>query len=131
MTLSLQLVQILQALLTPVIGIAVVYIAWQQWQANKRKLKLEMYNRRRRIYGEVKAFLGLVCRDFKPDMSAVMAFRCETAEADLLFGSEITSYIDEVFKQALDKIEVHLEYRALTQENPPSRPCEGCCCSDT
>ena len=36
----LQLAQILQALLTPVIGIAIVYIAWQQWQANTRKLKL-------------------------------------------------------------------------------------------
>ena len=115
----LQLAQILQALLTPVIGIAVVYIAWQQWQANTRKLKLEMYDRRRRIYGEVIAFLSLVLRDFKPDMSAVIVFRCETAEADFLFGSDITSYIDEVFNQALDIREAHLEYRDSTQETPP------------
>ena len=115
----LQLAQILQALLTPVIGIAVVYIAWQQWQANTRKLKLEMYDRRLRIYSEVKAFLSLVLRDFKPDLPAVIAFRRETAEADFLFGSEITSYIDEVFKQALDIREAHLEYRNRTQETPP------------
>ena len=123
----LQLAQILQALLTPVIGIAVVYIAWQQWQANTRKLKLEMYDRRRRIYGEVIAFLSLVLRgDFKPDMSAVsvfqrgvIVFRRETAEADVLFGSDITSYIDEVLNQALDICEAHLEYRDSTQETPP------------
>ena len=115
----LQLAQILQALLTPVIGTAVVYIAWQQWQANTRKLKLEMYDRRRRIYGEVIAFLSLVRRDFKPDMSAVIVFRCETAEADFLFGSDITSYIYEVFNQALDIREAHLEYRDYTQETPP------------
>ena len=71
----------LQALLTLVIGIAVVYIAWQQWQANTRKLKLEMYDRRRRIYGKVIAFITLVNRDFKPDMSAVVVFRCETARS--------------------------------------------------
>ena len=96
-----------------------MYIAWQQWQANTRKLKLEMYDRRRRIYGEVIAFLSLVLRDFKPDISAVAVFRCETAEADFLFGSDITSYIDEVFNQALDIREAHLEYRNRTQETPP------------
>ena len=117
----LQLAQILQALLTPVIGIAVVYIAWQQWQANTRKLKLEMYDRRRRIYGEVIAFLSLV-RDFKPDSEfqrAVLVFRRETAEADFVFGSDITSYIDEVFNQALDICAAELEYRDSTQETPP------------
>ena len=115
----LQLAQILQALLTPVIGIAVVYIAWQQWQANTRKLKLEMYDRRRRIYGEVVAFLSLVLRDFNPDDPAIIAFRRETAEADFLFGSDVTSYIDEVFKQALDIRVAHLERRDFTQETPP------------
>ena len=105
----LQLAQILQALLTPVIGIAVVYIAWQQWQANTRKLKLEMYDRRRRIYDEVVAFLGLVLRDFKPDIPDVLAFRRATAEADFLFDSEITNYIDEVVKQALSIRVAHLK----------------------
>ena len=52
-------------------------------------------------------------------MFAVIVFRCETAEADFLFGSDITSYIDEVFNQALDIREAHLEYRDSTQETPP------------
>ena len=36
-----------------------------------------------------------------------------------LFGSDITSYIDEVFNQALDIREAHLDYRDSTQETPP------------
>ena len=115
----LQLAQILQSLLTPVIGLGVVYIAYQQWQTNTHKLKLEMYDRRRRIYDEVVAFLSLVLRDFKPDTPDVIAFRRATAEADFIFDSEITNYIDEVVKQALDIRVAHLEYRDFTQVTPP------------
>jgi hypothetical protein len=39
-------VQILQGLLTPVVAIVAVYIAWQQWKANERKFKFEQYERR-------------------------------------------------------------------------------------
>jgi hypothetical protein len=39
-----ELVDILAALLTPVIAILAVYIAWQQWDTNRNKLKLDLLN---------------------------------------------------------------------------------------
>ena len=53
-------VQILQALLTPLIAIIATYIAYQQWNANKLKLKWEMDERRLRVYQEVKKVLQLI-----------------------------------------------------------------------
>lgn len=111
--------QILQSLLTPVIAGIAVYIAWQQWQANKLKLALDRYDRRLRVYQHVVGFLSLVLRDFKPEVHDVIKFRVETSEADFLFGPDIPAYIEEVAKQALSSRIVHMEYRDYTQVPPP------------
>jgi hypothetical protein len=73
---------VLQGLLTPVIAAIALYIAWQQWKANERKLVLDRYERRLRVYQRVVEFLSLVLRDFKPEPHEVMKFRGDTAEAD-------------------------------------------------
>lgn len=111
--------QILQGLMTPVIAGIAVYIAWQQWKANERKLVLDRYDRRLRVYQRVVEFLGLVLRDFKPEPHEVIKFRGDTAEADFLFGPDISAYLDEVVKQALSSWQVHTEYRDYTQTPPP------------
>jgi hypothetical protein len=51
-----QIIRILHALLTPVIAIVAIYIAWQQWQTNVQKLNLARYDRRLRVYEEVKKY---------------------------------------------------------------------------
>lgn len=119
MTTWLQIVPILQPLLTPVIAGIVAYIAWQQWKANTLKLKLERYDRRMRVYQEVVGFLSLVMRDFNPTVPEVLTFRREAAEADFLFGPEIPAYIKEVGKKALDLHVARSQYRDMTQVPPP------------
>jgi len=47
------MVSVLSALLTPLIAIITTYIAYQQWQGNKLKLKMERYERRLRVYQEM------------------------------------------------------------------------------
>ncbi len=111
--------QILQALLTPVIAIVTVYIAWQQWQGNKLKLVLERYDKRLRVYENVVAVLLLVQRDFKPELGELQKFRRDTAEADFLFEPEISAYCDELFKRGVELWSAHFEYRDFTQQFPP------------
>ena len=90
--------QILQALLTPVIAGIAVYIAWQQWKTNERKFVLDRYDRRLRVYPNVIAVLLLVQRDLKPQIMDLQKFRSDTAEADFLFEPEIAAYLDEIFQ---------------------------------
>jgi hypothetical protein len=54
--------QILQGLLTPVIAIVALYIAWQQYKVNERKFAFDQYERRLRVYQEVRSVLLLVTR---------------------------------------------------------------------
>jgi hypothetical protein len=110
--------QILQALLTPVIAGIAVYIAWQQWKTNERKFVLDRYDRRLRVYQNVIAVLLLVQRDLKPQITDLQKFRSDTAEADFLFEPEIASYLDEILKRGIELWSANNEYRDFNQ--PPS-----------
>jgi len=112
--------QILQGLLTPVIAIVALYIAWQQYKVNERKFAFDQYERRLRVYQEVRAVLTLVMRDFKPDFIELQKFRAAAAEADFLFEPEISQYLDEVFSRGWKLRCAHDEYRDFSQGPPPA-----------
>jgi hypothetical protein len=112
------LVSVFQGLLTPVVAVSVAYIAYQQWKTNERRLVLDRYERRLRVFRRVVEFLNLSLRDFKPEPMEVARFRSDAAEADFLFGPEIPAYIAEVSKQALESWALHREYRDYTQVPP-------------
>ncbi|OFV99320.1 MAG: hypothetical protein A3F68_06825 [Acidobacteria bacterium RIFCSPLOWO2_12_FULL_54_10] len=113
-------VQILQALLTPLIAIITTYIAYQQWNANKLKLKLERYERRLRVYQEVVKFLRLIGRDLDPKVDDFLKFQGAVVEADFLFGPEIRQYIEEIFSRGFRLYKSKKAYDAFTQGSAPS-----------
>jgi hypothetical protein len=110
---------VLKALLTPVIAAIAVYIAYQQYQVNKRKFEFDRYERRIHIYREVRAVLIRVQRDFKPEIAELQNFITATAEADFLFGPEIPAYIDEIVKRGWALRSAHNQYRDMFQPVPP------------
>jgi hypothetical protein len=87
------IIDILKALLTPLIAIVATYIAWQQWQTNQQKLKLDRYDRRLRVYEEVIRILSIIFRDAKASRGDFLKFRTSVSEADFLFGPEIPQYM--------------------------------------
>lgn len=115
-----QWIRILQALLTPVIGLTTSYIAWQQWQTNKQKLDWDRYERRLRVYEEVRNFIGLVIRNLKPEITDLTAYKRAVAEADFLYGKDIINYIDEVYKHGITLWQLNKEYRDHTYPDQPS-----------
>ena len=112
--------QILQGLLTPVIGLTTLYIAWQQWRMNDRKSVLDRYERRLQIYQRIVEMLRLIVRDFKPEIHDLLKFGVDTAVADFLFGDEIPKYIDEIYTHGLNLHKARAEYRDFTQPIPPN-----------
>ena len=104
--------------MTPVIGLTTLYIAWQQFQMNRRKTILERYERRLQIYQRTVEMIRLVAKDFKPEIPDLIKFSADTAEADFLFGEEIPKYIKEVFDHGLSLNTANLEYRDFTQLTP-------------
>ena len=112
------IVEISKALLTPIIAVVATYIAWQQWRTNRQKLLLDRYDRRLRVYEEVRQILSLILRDAKASYDDLLKFRTSVSEADFLFGREITDYIDEIYKRGVNLQYWSGEYRDSTQDKP-------------
>jgi hypothetical protein len=53
-------VTLFAGLLTPVIGIVVAFVAWQQWKTARDKLKLDMFDRRLAIFIAVRDYMTAV-----------------------------------------------------------------------
>ncbi len=111
--------QIAQGLLTPLIAIITTYIAWQQWQATKLKMKMERYERILNIYQETHKFISEVIRDLKPQLVQMFGFYSATAEADFILPPPIREYLDEVFSHANKLRSANDQYRDYTQEIHP------------
>ena len=122
-------IDVFSALLTPVIAAIAVYIAYQQWQTNRRKLDLDFYERRLRVYQAVTQFIGKVVKDLSPDIQDFSEFWRSTAEADFLFGSDIRDYLEELATRAANLRRWSDEYRDNQQVRPEgydhSRVVEG------
>jgi hypothetical protein len=91
---------------------------WQQWKTHKLKLKLERYDRRVHVYEEVKRILSLIISAADVSMDELLKFRAAVAEADFLFGSEISKYLDEIYSHGVELWRWNREYRDITQEIP-------------
>lgn len=110
--------QLLQGLLTPVIGLTTLYIAIQQFQINRRKTILERYERRLQIYQRTVEMTRLVATDFKPEVHDLIKFSADTAEADFLFGEEISKYLHEIYVRGFSLNTANFEYRDFRQPAP-------------
>jgi len=121
------LVQLLSGLLTPMIAIIAVYIAYQQYLSNKKqgeiklkldtdksqleknrlniekyRLRLDLYNKRYRIFDETKKVLHKISKDSKIDIFELRDFNFNTNESKFLFDDDISSFLDELQKNAIE-----------------------------
>ena len=113
-----QFVEISKALLTPVIAIVATYIAWQQWKANQQKLILDRYDRRLKVYEEVRRILSLILRDAQASYDDLLSFRRSVSEADFLFGAEIPEYVDKIYQHGLRLQFLSNQYGNSAQDKP-------------
>jgi hypothetical protein len=113
-----QTARIVSYVATPIVAVAAVVIAWQQARINHRKLVLDRYDRRLRIYEEVRKILSIVMRDATASTEDLLKFRTSVSEADFLFGPEVMAYIEEIYSHGLDLWKWKSQYRDYTQQQP-------------
>ena len=113
-----QVIESLTALLTPVIAVIAVYIAYQQWQTNQQRLKIDLYDRRLSVYKAVTKYLNAVLRTLHPTLEDLSEFHRSTAEADFLFGPDIRKYLDDLYKHGVQLQRWKEEYRNERQNLP-------------
>ena len=88
--------QIVAGLVTPLIAIVAVYIAVQQHNAQRDKLRLDLYEKRLTVFNATMNLLASVDSHAVADGGAIYRFITDTANARFLFGVEMEKYLDSV-----------------------------------
>ena len=95
------------AWLAALTAVLALWIAYQQYRTNRSKLRLDLYERRFRVFDAVRDLLATVGRDGAFELKDLQDFVAGTSEATFLFGADIVAYIEELRLKAADLRRVH------------------------
>jgi hypothetical protein len=72
----------------------------QQAKTNHLQYRLALFERRMKVFDATMAFIALVMREAQiKTYEPLFGLKAKTAESQWLFGSEISEYIDELFRK--------------------------------
>lgn len=91
----------LSALLTPVIAVLAVYIAYQQYLTNKQKLRLDLYDKRFKVFLALMSLLSSIMRQANVKQEELAQYNADTNESVFLFDEELVGYLRLVRKEAV------------------------------
>jgi hypothetical protein len=86
------------SLATLAVACSVAYVALKQWRLAQHRFRLDLFDRRYKVYDAAKKFLSLG----QFDDPQLFEFNAGTADAEFLFDSRITEYLQEVRKRAVN-----------------------------
>jgi len=83
------------------LSIAVVIIAWQQWQVARNKLRLDLFDRRCKVYEATMKFLAEIARKTTFEDSQLVEFY-PTSDASFFFRADVVDYLSQIRHRALE-----------------------------
>jgi len=95
-------IDLLGALITPIVAFIGIYIAYQQRTINKNRLKHELFDKRYKIYIAIDTFIKSVITSGKVPDGGDFKFLSETKSSALFFDSSIKELTDKIFKKAAE-----------------------------
>lgn len=98
----LEILEIAKALGTFLMALIAAWIAYKQFVVNRQKVAMDLYERRLKIYKEIRNILSIIVRKTNVELKDSTQFYWECMEADFLFANDITNYIDLVYKKCVD-----------------------------
>jgi hypothetical protein len=97
------------------LSVAVVTIALLQWRVADNKLRLDLFDRRYKVYDAARNFLASISRDASVTQSHLAEFNIGTSDAKFLFEPDVGEYLAEIRKRAL-----HLRTTRELLKRPPA-----------
>src|SRR5437762_9549242 len=95
-------VQVLSALLTPLIVAIAIYAARQQWRTAHTKFRQDYYDRRLPIYRAAMTLVATAMTKGTVSNEDIGELSIKTAEARFFYNDEIAKFLQEMQQQALD-----------------------------
>ncbi len=108
------IIEISKALLTPLIAIIAAYVAWQQLKTNRRKLKLDLFDRRYVVVEKIGEFIGSIVTSGTVREGKETQFLVDTKSVTYLFYAEISDFVSEAHRQAVALHALEAQFTGLT-----------------
>jgi hypothetical protein len=108
-----EIVDLISALLTPIIAIIAAYVAYQQWETNKQRLNAELYDRRFIVYETLMDTIGEAIRIGDISDGQLQKFSIQRRKSHFLFGKNVCDYLEEIYDRLVD---LQTMNQASTQE---------------
>ena len=86
--------------LTPLIALLAVWIAYQQYRVNRKKLQLDLYEKRYGVYRALRELLSVCLQNYNVSNAELFKFLAGTNESEFLFKDEVSKYLLEVYRKA-------------------------------
>ena len=83
------------------LSVAVVVIAWQQWRIADNKLRLDLFDRRYKVYEATRKFLAVIISEATFTQSQLVEFDIGTSDAEFLFEADVVNYLKQIRERAL------------------------------
>jgi len=99
---SFSIIELLNSLLTPLIAIIAIYIAYRQYRNDNTRLKFELYEKRLEVYKKLQTFITQVIREgTNIDIGIIHKFHEETFVSSFLFNRNIQEYLEKIYKKSV------------------------------
>jgi len=99
--------------LTLVIAFAVAVIAFFQFKLAHDKLRLDLFDRRYKVYDAIRCFLSVILQRATFDDADLFKFYAGTSDAEFLFDAEVVEYLKQIRTRANDmRLQAKLYQRA-------------------
>jgi hypothetical protein len=85
------------------LSVAVVIIAALQWRVAENKLRLDLFDRRYKVYEATVRFVRASVQDFAHIDQHLSVFNYETSNAEFLFDADVVNYLEHIRQRAQAK----------------------------
>jgi hypothetical protein len=93
------MIELLTALLTPLIAIVSAYVAYQQYRIRRDERQLVIYDRRLTIFKSAMSIVDKVHAGRAVETTEAIEWHSSVAEAQFLFGEEVPLLLDELYSR--------------------------------
>jgi hypothetical protein len=92
-----------EVLATLLVGMATFAVAWKQHHATKEQIRLELFEKRHKVYFATKVFIAKVIQSDKVETDDLLEFWRETSDSRFLFPQGIQAILGGIESVAGDK----------------------------
>lgn len=95
------MIDILSALLSPLVAIIAAIILYWQFRLEKRRFRMDLYDKRYAVYLATMQFLSSIAQDARVNQEELFKFLRNSKDKEFLFGKEVQEYLELLCKKGV------------------------------